>query len=171
MVSREKNEKMYYACGLCSTDSKVQWHRSGTKIWHEHKELLEEIFERSDSNLVKQYELCNILPQLAANHHSWNENTQLERIIGSADTVASATDRRYDIKAKYDGGIVTAQSLDKILPHQLNFDTEYIKCLDSPSTEILAINQSTSKSVEKISDETSIKLLKKLSVELIEVED
>ena len=37
----ELNEKMYYACGLCSTDSKVQWHRPGTKLWHEHKEHID----------------------------------------------------------------------------------------------------------------------------------
>lgn len=41
MVTMELNEKMYYACGLCSTDSKVQWHRPGTKIWHEHKEYID----------------------------------------------------------------------------------------------------------------------------------
>ena len=41
MVTMELNEKMYYACGLCSTDSKVQWHRPGTKIWYEHKEHID----------------------------------------------------------------------------------------------------------------------------------
>ena len=41
MVTMELNEKMYYACGLCSTDSKVQWHRPGTKRWHEHKEYID----------------------------------------------------------------------------------------------------------------------------------
>jgi len=135
---------------------------SRDKPYHYHttqtKEILEEILKRTDSNLVKQYELKKILPKLAANHHTWNENTQLERLISSADTVASATDRRYDIKAEYGEGTVTAQSMDKIFPHELNFDTGDIKCLDSPSTEILAINQSTSKSVEIITDESSIKL-------------
>jgi len=41
MVTMELNEKMYYACGLCSTDSKVQWHRPGTNLWHEHKEHID----------------------------------------------------------------------------------------------------------------------------------
>ncbi|MDO9517748.1 MAG: hypothetical protein Q7J10_06820 [Methanosarcinaceae archaeon] len=41
MVTIELNEKMYYACGLCSTDSKVQWHRPGTKTWHEHKKHID----------------------------------------------------------------------------------------------------------------------------------
>lgn len=40
MVTMELNDKMYYACGLCSTDSKVQWHRPGTKKWHEHKKYI-----------------------------------------------------------------------------------------------------------------------------------
>jgi hypothetical protein len=35
------NEQMYYACGLCSTDSKAQWHKPGTKTWHEHKEYID----------------------------------------------------------------------------------------------------------------------------------
>jgi hypothetical protein len=41
MVTMELNEKMYYACSLCSTDSKVQWHMPGTKMWHEHKEHID----------------------------------------------------------------------------------------------------------------------------------
>ncbi|MDF1534289.1 MAG: hypothetical protein P1P69_07290 [Methanosarcinaceae archaeon] len=41
MVTMELSDKMYYACGLCSTDSKVQWHRPGTNIWHEHKEHID----------------------------------------------------------------------------------------------------------------------------------
>ncbi|MBW6518345.1 MAG: hypothetical protein K0A89_07570 [ANME-2 cluster archaeon] len=41
MVTMELNEKMYYACGLCSTDSKVQWHKPGTKKWHDHKEHID----------------------------------------------------------------------------------------------------------------------------------
>ena len=41
MVTMELNEEMYYACGLCSTDSKVRWHSPKTKIWHEHKEYID----------------------------------------------------------------------------------------------------------------------------------
>jgi hypothetical protein len=41
MVTMELNEKMYYACGLCSTESKVQWHRPGTKMWHDHREHID----------------------------------------------------------------------------------------------------------------------------------
>jgi hypothetical protein len=41
MATMELNEKMYYACGLCSTDSKVQWHRPGTRIWHDHIEHID----------------------------------------------------------------------------------------------------------------------------------
>jgi hypothetical protein len=33
--------RMYYACTLCSTESKVQWHRPGTKMWREHKEYID----------------------------------------------------------------------------------------------------------------------------------
>lgn len=41
MVAMELNENMYYACGLCSTDSKVQWHRPGTRKWQEHREHID----------------------------------------------------------------------------------------------------------------------------------
>ena len=41
MVTMELNENMYYACGLCSTDTKAQWHKPGTKTWHEHKKHID----------------------------------------------------------------------------------------------------------------------------------
>ena len=41
MVTMELTEKMYYACGLCSTETKAQWHKPGTKTWHEHKEHID----------------------------------------------------------------------------------------------------------------------------------
>jgi hypothetical protein len=32
---------MYYACSLCSTEFNVQWHKPGTKTWHEHKKYID----------------------------------------------------------------------------------------------------------------------------------
>lgn len=37
----ELNEKMYYACSLCSTENKVVWHRPKTKIWQEHRRYID----------------------------------------------------------------------------------------------------------------------------------
>jgi len=40
LIELELNEKMYYACSLCSTEFNVQWHKPGTKTWHEHKKYM-----------------------------------------------------------------------------------------------------------------------------------
>jgi hypothetical protein len=41
MKELELHEKMYYACSMCSTGSNIQWHKPGTKIWHEHKKYID----------------------------------------------------------------------------------------------------------------------------------
>ncbi|MBP2030360.1 hypothetical protein J2755_001294 [Methanohalophilus levihalophilus] len=37
----ELNEKMYYACSLCSTENKVVWHRPKTQTWRDHKQYID----------------------------------------------------------------------------------------------------------------------------------
>jgi hypothetical protein len=41
LIELELNEKMYYACSLCSTEFNAQWHTPGTKTWHEHKKHID----------------------------------------------------------------------------------------------------------------------------------
>lgn len=37
----ELNEKMYYACSLCSTENKVVWHRPKTQTWKDHRQYID----------------------------------------------------------------------------------------------------------------------------------
>jgi GTP cyclohydrolase III len=132
------------------------------------EEILSYILDKSPSNIVSKYGLKNILPRLAAKHHSTynpSDRTVLEKIIGSADSIASAADRTYDVKAAFENDSIYVRSDDKIFPHEINFDEGDLRCTDSQHTEILGYNRKIIKSVVNKSNKKTILLFKDSIIE------
>ncbi|MDK2833797.1 MAG: hypothetical protein PWR29_840 [Methanolobus sp.] len=119
-----------------TSDSKYQQFHYHTK---QGKEIIDDILSRTTSKLVERFELKKILPLLASRHHGRDVVTDLERLLSTADTVASAADRVNEIEAGLDlkNGMLKVSSHDRIFPHELNFDAGGLKCLDTPHTVIL----------------------------------
>ncbi len=119
------------------------------------EEIVAQILERTSSDVVPRYELKKILPKLASRHHL--RETVLEKVIGSADSIASAADRIYEVDATFDNNSISVNSNDKIFPHEINFDDGDLQCLDAQHTEIIGYTGECKKSVKsKSSDDTLI---------------
>lgn len=74
LIELELNEKMYYACSLCSTELNAQWHTPGTKVWHEHKKYID--LDETNSDRPK-YFWCTYHRQ----PHDFNRNCLEHRAI------------------------------------------------------------------------------------------
>ncbi|MDW7725976.1 MAG: HD domain-containing protein [Candidatus Methanoperedens sp.] len=123
----------------------------GVPFYHhttQTEEIVGYILEKVPESLTTKYELKKILPKLAAKHHSRDSETVLEKIIGQADSVASAADRVYEIKGNFENDYVSVESHDKIFPHEINFDRGDLQCIEEPHSEILGYRGKTSKSVK-----------------------
>lgn len=118
------------------------------------REILEHILENTSSNLVEKYELNKIVPKLAAQHHSRDTSTKLERLLSKADTVASAADRINEIDSNLENGNLHLESKDKIFPHEINCDAGNLKCLEKNHTTVLG-NGSTIDCKVEIKDPTA----------------
>ncbi|WP_367343809.1 HD domain-containing protein [Methanomethylovorans sp.] len=133
---------------------KPRSYTSSSKFYQYHyhttqsKEIIEHILSATRSPLVEKYELKKILPLLSSKHHQRDVETSLEKLLSTADTVASAADRINEIGYEYDGNVLRLTSNDKIFPHEINFDAGDLKCLNLPHTVILGNGQSESRNVE-----------------------
>lgn len=74
------------------------------------EEILTQILEKASAAIVSRYELKKILPKLAAKHHSRDSETILERVIGNADSIASAADRIYEVMANFENNSISVNS-------------------------------------------------------------
>lgn len=132
------------------------------------EEIVSYILDKSSSDIVSKYGLKNILPRLAAKHHNTydsSDRTVLEKIIGNADSIASAADRTYDVKAAFENDSIYVRSDDKIFPHNINFDEGDLKCTDSQHTEILGYNGKIIKSATEKSNKKTILLFRDSIIE------
>ncbi len=120
--------------------------------FHNHttqtEEIVAHILEKAPEALVSKYELDKILPKLASKHHSRDSETVLEKLIGSADSIASGADRMYDVSGKFENNSVFVESTDKIFPHEINFDGGDLQCLETPHTEIIGYKGKITKSAK-----------------------
>ncbi len=116
---------------------------SRSNPYHYHttqgREILEYILKNSTSPLVGKFQLDRILPLMSSRHHSRDSQTRLERLLGKADSVASAADRINEVKTDLDlkKGTLEIRNNDRIFPHEINFDAAGLKCLETPHTCIL----------------------------------
>src|SRR5665647_3563 len=85
------------------------------------EEILEEILSKTNSELVKRFDLMKILPLLASRHHNRDVKTAFEKMISLADTIASAADRIYEVDYQLYEGKIEVTSKDRIFPHEINF--------------------------------------------------
>ncbi|MBE0521930.1 MAG: HD domain-containing protein, partial [Candidatus Methanoperedenaceae archaeon] len=108
--------------------------------FHDHitqtEEIVRHILEQVPESLNTKYDLKRILPGLAAKHHKWKSETILEKLIGEADSIASAADRKYDIKAEFKDGSLHVDSNDKIFPHEFFFNDGDLQCENASEPEI-----------------------------------
>lgn len=124
------------------------------------EEIIGSILSKTNSELVKIFELKKILPLLASRHHSRDTETAFERMLSLADTVASAADRIYEVNYELHDGKIEAISKDRIFPHEINFDAGELKCLETPHTEILGKDNAVRKNVQMKNEEQSIQVFK-----------
>lgn len=130
------------------------------------KEIIEEILAKARQDIVEKYQLKKILPMLAYRHHSRDAQTKLEGLISSADSVASAADRTYEVSGKFIEGTLIVQSEDKIFPHLIDFSGGDLQCDEVPNTEIIGYKQKEiSKKVRLKTTEKTIKLFQDLIVD------
>ncbi|MFQ6062055.1 MAG: HD domain-containing protein [Methanosarcinales archaeon] len=129
------------------------------------KEIIEEILAKARQDIVEKHQLKKILPYLASRHHSRDAQTKLEGLISSADSVASAADRTYEVSGKFIEGTLTVQSEDKIFPHLIDFSGGDLQCDEVPNTEIIGYRQEISKKVRLKTNEKTIKLFQDLIVD------
>jgi CRISPR/Cas system-associated protein Cas10 (large subunit of type III CRISPR-Cas system) len=121
------------------------------------EEILNQILDKAQPDIVSKYELKKILPKMAANHHSRDRETDLEKIIGKADMIASGADRIYDVECTYDGSKVNVTSNDRFFPHEINFDAGDMRCLEGQHTEIIGYKGTAHRNVKpKSSDDTLV---------------
>lgn len=132
--------------------------------FHHHttqtEEILNLILDKAQADIVAKYELKKILPKMASKHHSRDRETLLENIIGKADMIASGADRIYDVESTFDGSRVSVRSLDRIFPHEINFDAGDLQCLDGQHTEIIAYKGTAQRNVKPKSSDDSLMLFK-----------
>ncbi|MCG2737286.1 MAG: HD domain-containing protein [Candidatus Methanoperedenaceae archaeon] len=124
------------------------------------EEILNNILEKVQPDIVSKYELKKILPKMAAKHHSRDRETVLENMIGKADMIASGADRIYDVECTYDGSKVNVRSLDRIFPHEINFDAGDVQCLDGQHTEIIGYKGTAQRNVKPKSSDDTLMLFK-----------
>jgi len=105
------------------------------------EEILNHILEKALPDMVSKYELKKILPKMAANHHSRDRETDLEKIIGKADMIASGADRIYDVECTFDGSKISVTSNDRFFPHEINFEAGDMRCLEGQHTELSAFQR------------------------------
>ena len=140
---------------------KPKYYTSTSKDQESHhytKKIIDHILSETKSSLVNKMELRKVLPQLASIYNSSDDNTKLEEILYNADTVASASDRIYDVKGMYHDGSVVVECNDKIFPHEIDFNAGGLRCRDT-SPVILGRCSKETKPVEiKNSGEKYIQL-------------
>ncbi|MCG2727434.1 MAG: HD domain-containing protein [Candidatus Methanoperedenaceae archaeon] len=124
------------------------------------EEILGHILEKAQPDIVLKYELKKILPKMAAKHHSRDRETVLEKIIGTADMIASGADRIYDVECTFDGSRVNVRSLDRIFPHEINFDAGDMQCLDGQPMEIIGYKGTAQRNVKPKSSDDTLMLFK-----------
>jgi len=134
------------------TGQPLQYHKKQTEV------ILENILSKSDSDLVKVFELKKILLSLVSRHHSSDVKTSFERMISLADTVASAADRIYEVDYKLHEGKIEITSKDRIFPHEINFDAGDLKCLETPPPEILGKDFKVLKNIQLNEEEQCVQL-------------
>ncbi len=141
--------------------------RTGQPFYYHTKqteEIIESILSKTNSELVKRFELKKILPLLASRHHSRDTKTAFERMLSLADTVASAADRIYEVGYKLHDGKIEARSKDSIFPHEINFDAGDLKCLETPHTEILGKDSTVTKNIQIKNEEQNVQVFKSVQV-------
>lgn len=129
------------------------------------EEIIENILSKTNSELVKRFELKKILPLLASRHHNRDAETAFERMLSLADTVSSAADRIYEVGYELHDGKIEATSKDRIFPHEINFDAGDLKCLETPHTEILGKGVTVGKKIQTKNEEQSIQVFKDSTVQ------
>ena len=128
-----------------TSESKYQRYHYHTR---QTREIIEKILSETTSPLIETMGLKNILPQLASKHHSRDASTKLEKLISRADTIASAADRIYEVKGKFNDGSITIKCNDNIFPHEINFDAGDLKCSETPHTVIFGRAEEKTRNVE-----------------------
>jgi len=103
------------------------------------EKIVGEILSKCGLEWMDKTDICHYIPRLASRHHrgKWAEGylpEGSEKIIADADSIASATDRVYDVicegveKGKCE---VTIKSKDRIFPHKIIFE----KCDFNPENK------------------------------------
>jgi hypothetical protein len=129
------------------------------------EEIIENILSKTNSELIKRFELKKILPLLASRHHNRDAETAFESMLSLADTVASAADRIYEVDYELQDGKIVATSKDRIFPHEINFDAGDLKCLEPPHTEILGKDITVIKNIQMKNEEKSVQVFKDSTVQ------
>lgn len=142
-----------------STGQPLQYHAKKTEV------ILESILSKSDSDLVKVFELKKILPPMVSRYHSSDTKTSFERMIYLADTVASAADKIYEVDYKLHEGKIEVTSKDRVFPHEINFNSGGLKCLEDPQYEIMGKGFKVRKKVQLSKEEHNVQLFKDSTVQ------